>query len=818
VSVVIDAHATTSFRVDGLGNVPAKVAASVITLTAEKPGATGTLVAYSKGARRPAVTSLSFTRTHTAGGIAVVAPGRFGEATVYNNSAVRLRLVVALIGYYQPALVQHAVTYFVPAARSLAILKVKAHAVVTFKAEGVAGIPSDGALGIAVDVTAVDPTVTGPVKLYPAGTLQPQHVSMAAKAHRSGTKLIRVRQGTKGSVAVYNGSAKTLQLRVDLVGWFAFTPTLPTAPRTVTATSLDQGATVSWTKPLSDGHTPITAYRVVSSPGGVTTTVPPKVTTTQIAGLVDGDTYTFTVAAVNVKGEGPQSDPSPPVTPNVPGSPEIPTAVTAVLTAPGTAQVSWTASVVHNGPAVTSYAVTPTSGTSVTVAGTAATVTGLPAGQTVGFGVRAVNGKGTSGPGQANGVTTAGQPAVGVTALESVGANGVQASTGINSASAISADGHFLVYTSSAPELAGDPNAAGDIFRRDLQTGAVTEISLSTGGVVGNAASEFPTISSDGRFVAFDSTSTNLVAGVTSGVAQVYLRDTAAGGTTSLVSAGAAGVPGDDDSTQPSISGDGHLIAFSSFADNLVSGGTSGDGDVFLRDTTGLGTTSLVSAASSGPSDGESQYASISADGTHVVFNSDADNLIAAGTSGVADIFERNLATGVTALISMDSSGIEEDDESFVPSVSADGHLVAFGSVADNLAPGDDNNVEDVFVRDTTAGTTTRVSVATNGSEADNDSDSAAISANGRYVTMVSRADNLVPGDTNGTIDVFVRDTVGLTTTRVSVASDGTQGNSDAYSEAMSADGRYVVVESAATNLVPGDLNGNFDAFVHAIG
>ncbi|MDT7943806.1 MAG: hypothetical protein RQ985_04565, partial [Dehalococcoidia bacterium] len=162
------------------------------------------------------------------------------------------------------------------------------------------------------------------------------------------------------------------------------------------------------------------------------------------------------------------------------------------------------------------------------------------------------------------------------------------------------------------------------------------------------------------------------------------------------------------------------------------------------------------------------------------------------------------------------SDGTEGNGYSWFPSISADGRYVAFESIASNLVPGDTNGVSDVFVHDRLTGQTTRVSVASDGTQGHSASDHPSISADGRYVAFESFASNLVPGDTNGKRDVFVHDRLTGQTARVSVASDGTQGNGDSIYPSISADGRYVAFVSGASNLVPGDANGNIDVFIAA--
>ncbi len=165
--------------------------------------------------------------------------------------------------------------------------------------------------------------------------------------------------------------------------------------------------------------------------------------------------------------------------------------------------------------------------------------------------------------------------------------------------------------------------------------------------------------------------------------------------------------------------------------------------------------------------------------------------------------------------MSVDSSGTEASGDNYGATISADGRYVGFNSDATNLVTGDTNGFPDTFIRDTLTGTTTRISVASDGTQGNSFSDDTpAISADGRYVAFYSGASNLVSGDTNAWEDTFVRDTVNNTTTRVSVDSSGTQGNNTSSLPSISADGLYVAFESTATNLVTNDTNGREDIFV----
>lgn len=267
------------------------------------------------------------------------------------------------------------------------------------------------------------------------------------------------------------------------------------------------------------------------------------------------------------------------------------------------------------------------------------------------------------------------------------------------------------------------------------------------------------------------------------------------------------------------ISADGRYVAFASDGATLVPGDTNGATDVFVRDRS-TGTTTRVSVADDGAqADSTSANPVLSADGRYVAFESFADNLVPGDTNDTTDVFVRDRVAGTTSRVNVSTDGAQANGFSGSPfrtlAISADGRYVAFASIASNLVPGDTNDSWDVFVRDRFAATTRRVSVSTTGAQADAGSFNVAISASGRYVAFDSEATNLVPRDTNGVSDVFVRDRDAGVTTRVSVAGAGTQGNAASSDEvAISADGREVAFGSDASNLVAGDTNGVRDVFV----
>ncbi len=400
------------------------------------------------------------------------------------------------------------------------------------------------------------------------------------------------------------------------------------------------------------------------------------------------------------------------------------------------------------------------------------------------------------------------------TTLVSVDSVGTQGNEGSGGPS-LSADGRLVTFASDATNLVpGDTNGAKDIFVRALDTGELVRVSVDSAGTQGDDSSFSPVISADGRSVTFASTATNLVPGDTNGIRDTFVHDLTTGQTV-RVSVNSAGTQGNDSSFSPSLSADGQLVAFASDASNLVAGDTNGAEDIFVHNLT-TGQTARVSVDSAGiQGNGASFFPVISADGRSVTFASTATNLVPGDTNGTKDIFVHDLTTGQTVRVSVDSAGTQGNGASFFPVISADGQLVAFESLATNLVPGDTNGGRDIFVRDLTTGQTVRVSVDSASTQGNGASFSPSLSADGQMVAFSSDATNLVPGDTNGVRDIFVRDLTTRQTVRVSVDSAGIEGNGDSFSPSLSANERLVAFDSFATNLVPGDTNGAEDIFVH---
>jgi Tol biopolymer transport system component len=349
--------------------------------------------------------------------------------------------------------------------------------------------------------------------------------------------------------------------------------------------------------------------------------------------------------------------------------------------------------------------------------------------------------------------------------------------------------------------------------------GTTQRVSVSSTGEQGNNISRVASVSGDGRHVAFLSAASNLVPGDTNGTWDVFVRDRLTG-TTERVSVSSAGQQANGPSNwdvmaRPAISSDGRYVAFQSLATNLVPADTNGQWDIFVRDRLAR-TTERVNVSSSGQqANNYSDWPSISADGRFVAFSSNANNLVPGDTNGYADIFVRDRLTGTTERVSISSAGEQANLGVYCPTFSADGTVIGFHSEASNLVPDDTNGNGDAFVRDRLTGVTERVSINSAGEQGTGWSGNLSLSADGRFVAFRSDARNLGPLDFNGTWDVFVRDRVAGTTEMVSVASDGLQGNGASRYSCISGDGALVVFYSDATDLVPSDSNACTDIFLH---
>ena len=344
---------------------------------------------------------------------------------------------------------------------------------------------------------------------------------------------------------------------------------------------------------------------------------------------------------------------------------------------------------------------------------------------------------------------------------------------------------------------------------------AVSLLSATPAGATGNGRSLKPSISADGWVVSFQSKASDLWPGDANNVSDVFVNNGFTG-LIELCSVSSAGLQANDLSIAPSICGDAHLVAFQSTATNLVAGDTNNLSDCFVHDRTNGLTWRISVDSNGGQSDGNSDGVAFSADGRCVAFRSSATNLVPGDTNASPDIFVVELASGAIERVSVSSQGAEGNPGpgSDRASLSGDGRLVAFDSAAANLVAGDNNGVIDCFVHDRTNGSTIRVSTNAVGVEGNGQSVEATISQNGRFVVFESAASNLILADNNGLEDVFIKDLQFGAIRRASVSSSGLEADGISLGASLSADGRCVVFTSAATNLVVGDTNARRDVFV----
>ncbi|MCH8805675.1 MAG: PD40 domain-containing protein [Planctomycetes bacterium] len=397
----------------------------------------------------------------------------------------------------------------------------------------------------------------------------------------------------------------------------------------------------------------------------------------------------------------------------------------------------------------------------------------------------------------------------------------------------MSPDGRFVVFISGSSNLVPfDTNNRGDIFRRDRATAETIRINLRDGGTLQqmDGFSEDPALSADGRHVAFRSDSRRLVLGDTNGVYDIFVRDTLTQRTV-RVSVSSAGEQANDRSFAPALSADGRWVAFYSAASNLVAGDTNEIPNVFIHDRDpdrngvfdeGNGITEWIDRGTDGfgiVAGAGGWTPEISADGRYVAFVGGLNAVLPTGRRTFSfSIFMHDRLEQRTWLASVGPNGEHPDRHCYNPAISADGRYVAFDTTSSTLVERDTNFTRDVFVHDNVTGVTERVSVTWRGAQTLAHSYEPSLSADGRFVAYRSQEVTLVPGDTNTWADVFVYDRWSGRVMRASLGHQGQQPLLWSNSPAISADGRQVVFESFADNLVPGDTNQAPDVFVRDLG
>jgi len=322
-------------------------------------------------------------------------------------------------------------------------------------------------------------------------------------------------------------------------------------------------------------------------------------------------------------------------------------------------------------------------------------------------------------------------------------------------------------------------------------------------------------VSKNGRYVAFSSEATNLVSGDTNGVVDTFVKDTTTG-TVYRTNVSNTGVQSTAGSTDSRISANGrYVVFFAAAADKDTSSDTNSYSDVYERDLQS-GTTALVSVNTTGgaANGNSSSDFGVSADGRYVVFESEATNLVSSDTNGFQDIFVRDMQTGTTTLISKDNSGTQADRSSYYPSISCDGAAIAFMSPATNLVAANSGHQDIYLVQRVGGDSIVDITPAANG----NSFSHAEVSCDGSTIAFASQASNLVSGDTNAKQDLFTYDVNTGSTQRVDVDNSGNQANDSVAGAAtaygVSGDGRLVAFTSWASNLVSGDTNAQEDIFL----
>lgn len=394
--------------------------------------------------------------------------------------------------------------------------------------------------------------------------------------------------------------------------------------------------------------------------------------------------------------------------------------------------------------------------------------------------------------------------------------DGEEEANDLSIAPSVTTDGLFVVFESDATNLvANDTNGDRDLFARNPIAGTTERVSLTSAGTQANGASYNADTSATGQFVLFMSSATNLVAGDSNGLTDVFIRDRT-NGTTELISTGLAGAGGNGISGYPRISPDGVLVVFRSIANNLVANDTNGVYDCFVQNVA-TGTRSRILTSTGDEFNADCEDAVVSNGTRRVALESEATNVTPGDTNGFSDIFVVTASNSSVQRVSVSSTGVEGNGNSLQPSVSDSGLFIAFASFADNLILSDTNNVADIFVHNLATGNTRRVSVTSSGEAANGQSIQPFISQDGRYVLFSSTATNL-PGGTGGFYQLYIHDRVTGITELVSKDANGNPGNDSSTAAALSANNQIVVFESDASNLVPDDTNLEVDIFRSDVG
>lgn len=397
----------------------------------------------------------------------------------------------------------------------------------------------------------------------------------------------------------------------------------------------------------------------------------------------------------------------------------------------------------------------------------------------------------------------------------SISSSGAQGNLTSQHLPSLSADGRYVAFNSMANNLvSGDTNNSWDAFVYDRQANTIERVSVSNSGVQGNDHSFATHISADGRYVVIASYASNLVPNDTNTYEDTFVYDRQTD-TIERVSVNNQGVEGNLSSAGGTISDNGQFVAFWSMSSNLVPGDTNSGADVFVynRQTDTIERVSVNNAGIQG-TNGNSDFPHISADGRYVAFTSNQIGLVSGDTNtNFTDAFIYDRQTDTIKRISENAQGVEANNYSVVTSMSANGRYVVMTSTASNLYAGDVANTDDIFVYDNVTQVLEKVISGTSSWAG-----LPSISDNGRFIAFLSDRSNLVAGDTNNAADAFIYDRQLLSTQRVSVNTFGNQASGVSGPYLMiSGDASCVAFTSAASNLVAGDTNGVEDVFVRQL-
>ena len=397
--------------------------------------------------------------------------------------------------------------------------------------------------------------------------------------------------------------------------------------------------------------------------------------------------------------------------------------------------------------------------------------------------------------------------------LVSIGDNGSQTSTA--EYPDISSDGRYLVFYA----LLTKSNQQVIVRYKDAATTSL--VSRNTTGQPSNNGSDKGTIAPNAQFVTYKSNSSDIIPNGNFTSRKVFRYDTNSEQNIRVTTDINGNPEGVAVFSRPSISDDGRFVVYHAADGDLVTGDNNGHEDVFLTDTVTGSTTRISIGHDGSQGDGRSFLASISADGNFITYVSGATNILPNGTSAWdVYVYDRNLGTTSLITIGYDGTNANSSSAHFsgsnqsAPAISADGRFIAFSSYASNLVPNDTNGLIDVFLYDQQTGSTSLASISNSGAQPNNESFWADVSDDGRYVVFNSSANNLYPGDTIARFEVFVRDMQEEDLQPLLLnSSTFTQGLNTVSRPAISGDGRYVVFRSGAFGVMPNDTNNTEDIY-----